>query len=419
MMTFGSYLKDRNAYVFAGEPLTIHTDYYNCFLQKAIEDLGQYIDVHTILVNSAQEVVYSQLVNYFKKNPRWNIEERKKKVEEFYSFCGFGKINLKNVHPKGGYIETDSEHYALAWKRIYGERKEEQNGVAYFLMGFLCGATEAIHNIALGTFDAKQIRCISKGEANTRIDVFRGLRKKLQKSVGEGEVQVFADMPVATETTIDYSKIIDTILSNQVQGDNETGIMNAFGSNITRHYSNYYSLICVRVLMELEKKYKREGVAKAKAIMIQSALMSAFHLIGNLISSKEWKDIINPGVNSTDDQLHGILAFINTLGWGKWEVERFNPSGKTTFNITGSSESNAFLKMVGKTKAPICFFLEGMVTGIMNMVYNTRLTPETTLNEDLFNTVFKADNRYVVVEAKTRMMGEESDRFTVSRKEIA
>ncbi|MEQ6120598.1 hypothetical protein [Reichenbachiella sp. MALMAid0571] len=417
MMKFGSYHKDRNAYVFAGEPLTIHTDYYNCFLQKAIEEIKQYIDVNSILINSAQEIAYSQFSKCFQNKPNWSAEKRKEIVGNYYSFCGFGKINLKNVHRKGGYVETESEHYGLSWKKIYGQRQPEEHGVAYFTMGFLCGATEAIHDIALGTFDAKLIRCVSKGDASTRIDVFRGLKKKLQNSVGEGVVQTFENQPQSTETAINYSDILEAFTSVEVEGNEETGLMEAFGSTITRHYANYYSLISVRILMGLEKKYKRDGVIKAKTIMIQSAQMSAFHLLGNLISSKEWSTTIAPSVNSTDDQLHGILAFINTLGWGKWEVERFNPSGKSTFNITGSSESNAFLKMVGKTKAPICFFLEGMVTSIMNMVYNTRLTTNISLDENQFDAIFKSENRYVVVDAKTRMTGEESDRFTVCRKD--
>lgn len=418
MMKFGSYHKDRNAYVFAGEPLTIHTDFYNCFLQKSIEEINQYIDAESILINSAQEVAYTQFSECFKSKPNWSIEKRKEVVESYYSYCGFGKIDLKNVHRKGGYVETEYEHYGVSWQKIYGQRNPDQEGVAYFTMGFLCGATEAIHDIVLGTFDAKLIRCISKGDISTRIDVFRGLKKNLQISVGEGEVQTFTDQPVSTETAINYEDILEAFTTIELEGDEETGMIQAFGSTITRHYSNYYSLVSVRILMALEKKYKRDGVIKAKSIVIQSAQMSAFHLIGSLISSKEWKNHIAKSVNTTEDQLHGILAFINTLGWGKWEVERFNPSGKSTFNITGSSESNGFLKMVGRTKAPICFFLEGMVTGIMNMVYNNRLVADMSLDENQYNTIFKSDSKFVVVDAKTRMMGEESDRFTVCRKDF-
>ncbi len=418
MMKFGSYHKDRNAYIFAGEPLTIHTDYYNCFLQKSIEDINQYIDINSILINSAQEIAYNQFSNCFKQKTNWKEEQRKEIVEKYFSFCGFGKIDLKNVHRKGGYVETESEHYGLSWKKIYGQRQPDQEGVAYFTMGFLCGATEAIHDIVLGTFDAKLIRCVSKGDSATRIDVFRGLKKKLQNSAGEGEIQSFTDQPTSTATAVNYDDILETFTSAEIEGNEETGLLQAYGSTITRHYANYYSLISVRILMALEKKYKRDGVSKAKSIVIQSAQMSAFHLLGNLISSKEWKTTIAPSVNSTEDQLHGILAFINTLGWGKWEVERFNPSGKSTFNIIGSSESNAYLKMVGKTKAPICFFLEGMVTGIMNMVYNNRLVADKSLDENQYNAIFKSENRYVVVDAKTRMMGEESDRFTVCRKDF-
>ena len=342
--------------------------------------------------------------------------ERKELVEAYYSYCGFGKIDISHVQSKGGFVETTSEHYSIAWKRIYGEALGS-DGVCYFTMGFLCGATEAIHDIALGTFDAKQIRCLAKGDKSIRIDVFRGLRKKLKESIGEGVPQSFESQPSNSETSVNYTEVMDALLSNDLAGDEETGLIEAYGGLITRHYSNYYNLINVRVLMQLEKKYKRDGILKAKSIAIKSAQTSAMYLLSNLISSAEWKKHIAPSVKTTEDQLHGILAFINTLGWGKWEIERFNPEGKTSFNITASSESNAFLKMVGKTKAPICFFLEGMVSGIMNMVYNNKLAPKMKLDADVFNKVFKSDTRYVVTEARTRMTGEETDRFTVARKQ--
>ena len=416
MKTFGVFHRDRNTFTFAGEPLAFHTDHYNCFLQKEIEELQRFIDAEKILVNSAQVLAFTQFTALFKKHDKWDIEKRKKIVEDYFSYCGFGKINIHNLQPKGGYVETDKEHYGLAWKRIHGERSSEQNGVAYFLMGFLCGATEAVHDIALGTFDAKQITCISKGDAKTRIDVFRGLRKKLQTSVGEGQPQVFESQPSSSHTSVNYTAIMDSILGDTVESIEDTGLIEKYGGNVTRHYANYSNLVCLRVLIELEKNYKREGLAKAKSIVIKSSQMSAFHLIGNLVGSKEWEQHISPTVNSTEDQLHGILAFINTLGWGKWEAEELNSSARTTFSIVSSTESNAFLKMVGKTKAPVCFFIEGMVGAIMNMVYNTKLTPNMELNKELFESIFKADNRYVVVEAKTRMMGEESDRFVVERK---
>lgn len=415
MNIFGSYHKDRNAHVFAGEPLTIHTDFYNCFLQKAVEELSQYIDVRSILINSAQEIAYTQFKKYFESKPNLELGERKKIVEAYYSYCGFGKIDISHVQSKGGFVETSSEHYSQAWKRIYG-KSVSSDGVCFFTMGFLCGATEAIHDIVLGTFDAKQIRCLTKGDESIRIDVFRGLRKQLKESVGEGVTQTFENQPSNSETSVNYTEVMDALLSNDLAGDDETGLIEAYGGLVTRHYSNYYNLINVRILMQLEKKYKKDGVLKAKSIAIKSAQTSAMHLISNLISSAEWKNHIAPSIKTTDDQLHGILAFINTLGWGKWEIERFNVEGKTIFNITASSESNAYLKMVGKTKAPICFFLEGMVSGIMNMVYNNKLVPKMKLDADTFDSIFKSENRYVVTEAKTRMMGEETDRYTVARK---
>ena len=59
-----------------------------------------------------------------------------------------------------------------------------------------------------------------------------------------------------------------------------------------------------------------------------------------------------------------------------------------------------------------------MVTGIMNMVFNNKLVADMALDENQYEAIFKSENKFVVVDAKTRMMGEESDHFTVCRKDF-
>ena len=58
-----------------------------------------------------------------------------------------------------------------------------------------------------------------------------------------------------------------------------------------------------------------------------------------------------------------------------------------------------------------------MVSGIMNMVCNNNLAPKMKLDADVFAAIFKSDNRYLVTEARTRMTGEETDHYTVERKQ--
>jgi predicted hydrocarbon binding protein len=417
MSNFGEYNKDRNAFVYAGEPLVFQSDVYNNFLLKSIEESKNHIDVYTILINSAHEVVYAQWSEYFEEHHHMEIDERKKIIEDYYSFCGFGKIVLRGVTPKGGHVETPYEHYASGWKKNNEQREEGETGVSFFTIGFLCGATEAIYDIPLGTFAGKQVKCLSKGDDTCRFEIFRGLKKKLHKSPAEGIPQSFEASANVSDANIDYDSVRDSIIGMKMKGKHESGLIESFGVLFVRHYANYYCLVAIRMMIELEKKSGKEGIGMAKSMMQEAGNICAFHTLGAIMTSSEWETIIEPNIKNQDDWLHGILACINGLGWGKWEVESIDATGETIFNITGGYESNSFLKLVGKSKEPICYFLQGTLAGIMNLIYHSDITKKPTLDKDFYNLTFgNSPDRFESTAVATRMMGFDSDKIIVKKR---
>jgi hypothetical protein len=105
----GNYLFDRNAYIACNEPMIFHCHHYNTFLQATIEDTSAYLDVQPILKDSAQELAYAQLTEHFAVNNLDSIEERKAATEDWFVFCGFGKIALDNISEKGGSVIATAE----------------------------------------------------------------------------------------------------------------------------------------------------------------------------------------------------------------------------------------------------------------------------------------------------------------------
>ena len=416
MNNFGEFIKDRNAFVFAGEPLVLQSDFYNCFLQKSMESTVNHIDVHSIFTNSAHEIVFAQWSKHFEENKIFSIDERKKTIEDYYSSCGFGKISLRGVTPKGGHVETPYEHYASAWKKNNEERIEEEGGVSFFTLGFLCGATEAVYDIPLGTFTGKQVKCLSLGDEICRFEVFRGLKKKLHESPEEGVIQNFDSLPNPDDCTIDYNSIRESMTDMNLKGSSDTGLIEAFGTLFVRHYANYFCLISIRMMIELEKKSGNEGINMAKAMMQEAGNVCAFYTLGAIMSSNEWQSTIEPNLKSNNDRLHGILACINGLGWGKWELENVDIEGDTIFNIEGGYESNSFLKMVGKSKVPICYFLQGTLSGIMNMIYRSDMSNKPTMDKDFYNLTFgNSPDKFESTAVATRMMGFDYDKIIVRK----
>lgn len=415
MDTFGEFQKEKSAYIFSNEPLIFQSSAYHCLFQRAIESLNQHIPVFPILVNSAHEVAYNQFSAYFAIHSKLSVPERKKIVEDYFRDAGFGKISLRAIHAKGGYVETQYDTHAMAWLEKYGERNADGPGVSLFILGFLCGVTEAIFDIRPGTFDGRQSSCLAQGAKKCRFEVFRGKKKKLRESPGEGTALVMDYEDKAEGTNVDHEKVVEALLSQPLKGSEEEGKIEAFGQTITRHYANYFCMVAIRVLIEMEKKVGRKGVSLARKHMIEAGSVGALTLIAGLMQSEEWKSGVAPMVNSKEDTLHGILAAMAALGWGIWEADSLDEAGQTTFKVKRGFESNAFEKMVGKVKEPICYFLYGCSSGIMNLVYNADLSQPVTVNDDFYELTCKGDNKFIIKAAKTRMAGEGADIVTVGR----
>ncbi len=415
----GEFLKDRNAYIAAGEPLIFHCHHYNVFLQMSLEETKDYIDIYPILIDSAHEVSFAQFSKHFSEGT-YSVDERKKIIEDYFKFCGYGLIDFSEITADGGKIETNSEHYAISWETKFGLRRKDQPGVSFFATGFIAGAIEAIYDLKEGAIDTLQTACLSKGDSAC---IFHSKKskgsKKYHPSPSDGLFKNFGDYYPAPENTgIDYSAIRDALTSIPIEGSDEDGLINAFGVLLTRHYANYYALISLRTLMAMEKQFGLDGISIVRELLVEAGHVCAFNTLGGIMMSPEWGGLIKPMIKDRNDWLHGIIACCNALGWGMFEIDSaIEHENTTTFKITNAYESNSFLKSAGKISMPVCYFLDGAMAGVMNLIYHADITQGPTLDENYYNTVFKADGKFISKQVKARTMGHEADFFSVTREE--
>lgn len=408
MDTFGEFQKDRNGYFFSGEPLVYQSSDYDCAFQRSMESMKPHVDVCPILVNSAQEVAYSQFSTYFSDHEKLNVQERKKVVEDYFSDAGFGKISLRALHAKGGYVETQFDNHALVWKRKYGTRKDQ--GSSFFVLGFLCGVTEAVFDIAHGTFDGKQSACLTMGDSKSRFEIFRGRKKALKGSPKLGASEVLSSDKVSED-----KKVLEAWSQLATKGSEESGTIEIFGQNLTLQYANYYCLVSIRVLMEVEKKIGRKGVGLARKNMIEVSHHGAVGILGGFLKAEEWRKAFELDKASKEELVEITMQIMETLGWGNWVCPLINENGETTFKVRGGFESNAFEKLLGTVKEPISYFLYGGALGLMNLVYNGVLDGQTEIDDRLLEATFKGDDKFMIKAAKARSGGDGLDVVAIGR----
>ena len=411
----GKFYKNRNAFVVEGEPLIFHCHHYNTFLQLSIEETKHYLDVYPILQDTAQEIAYAQFSNYFKNNPELKVVERKEVVTQAFSEFGFGTVNLDNLSAQGGTVTLPTEHYSATWMLKYGLRTNYDCGAALFATGFVAGATEAIFDVSLGSLETRQIECPTKGHAHCTIVASPSINQRtLKASPAEGVYQTFDPLMQPQDTGIRYEAIQDALTGMPIVGGND-GLIQAFGVTLTRHYANYYTQISYRLLKAMEAEFGADGVNIVKDLLVEAGHVCAFNTFGGIMESAEWNALIQPMIDSREDWVHGIVACVNALGWGQWEIKELVPHQKLVIEVKSGYEANAYLQSFGRSNLPVSYLVTGGVAGIMNLIYNGDITEAPELSEAYYDRIFKSADKFSARQTKCRAMGDGVDRFEATK----
>ncbi|PIB35317.1 hypothetical protein BFP72_07850 [Reichenbachiella sp. 5M10] len=411
---FDTYHKDKSVYYFANEPFNFQSEYLSLYLQKGIEELGSKLDVHDLLVTTAQEIAFTAFSKYFEGKDRLTkIERRKKCVEDFYAHCGFGRIDLTSIQPKGGYIEALSEHYAMAWKRHFGVRDPKLPGVSYFTLGFLCGAIEAIFGVKAGTFRGKQILCLSKGQGSCKFEIYRGFKRSINSSPGIGKVQKIADQEDVFVPN--GTSVVEAINGLNLSGlDSKKGLIDQFDMTLVKQFSNYMAMIEIKLLMQA-KKLGPGGLKAIKTFLEKLGEGNVYFTIGKMINSDYWHEYIESSVGKNyESELYACLDVFTAFGCGRWQLTAVS-TGQFRVSITHNPETNAFLKLVGNTKSPLSFYAGGLMMGLANMLDKGAKTAGDGIDMAFVNKLKNGTHHFEYVQAKSRMVGSEIDALVVSR----
>ncbi|HHH28035.1 MAG TPA: hypothetical protein ENK57_06785 [Polyangiaceae bacterium] len=169
---------------------------------------------------------------------------------------------------------------------------------------------------------------------------------------------------------------------------NEEGLIPAFGLYLTRHYASYYNEVSFAYLHAAEERGEA-ALATAKASLIEAGHICAFNTFGGIMLSQEWEAVVGPMLDSREDWVHGIVAVVNALGWGRWQVESLTADEELHISIPNSYESAGYLKTHGQSPlGPVCMLATGGVAGIMNLIYHGDILAKPGLTDAYYDELF-------------------------------
>lgn len=348
--------------VIAGQEVILHCHHYNSRLQNTIEGAA-HIDGKKIIARAAEAVFGAQIEHAFRPTDdeatRWRISQ------SLYAHLGYGWFDVDKVSE--GTVIASSSHFVEGWNAGFPGRG---NPVCTFTEGYLQAAIGAVTGKAVWV---QEKECIVAGAQRCRfaIDDARDeplARNEKSPASGTGGGPRFTPRPIPElpASNIDSGAILDALVGMPIHGNTE-GLIPAFGVYLASTPADFYN----RISLEFVAAMSKIGLGKnARKLLVYDAETCAMNTFRGIMSSPEWDGLVAPMIREYDDNLFGIVAVSNALGWGNWHVTAHRSGTAARIESFNGYEAIGHLEYRGQAKEPSCLMLTGVAAGIMELVYS-------------------------------------------------
>lgn len=384
----------------AREPMIFHCNHYNYWLQKNLlinPDFGMDCTIKDAAAVQGFVTAKALAEKLLLEQP----EQILVAAAEQYAQQGFGTLHFDDVQQSGARVEAPTSHYGQClFATCGGDFAIAQN---LFDQGYAAGAMAAAFNLKAGSYESILERCHSQGGNVGRFQLKeREVPADFFKACGEGyDANEHIKPPGPSRGTSIDEPGIHSALSGLDFSGNEEGLIPRFGVMLTDHYANFYNRISFHFLHTLKSL---ELMELGEELLVEAAHRCAFNTFGGIMISAEWQAVIEPMCKTAEDWVHGIVAVVNTFGWGTWRVHELSAE-RLVVRIYDDYESRGYLGMYGRADHPICFLANGGTAGIMNLVYTGHISEKPELDNDFYLKIFEASDRYVARQTQCMAMG--------------
>jgi len=118
-----------------------------------------------------------------------------------------------------------------------------------------------------------------------------------------------------------------------------------------------YLLIRPEVLITFQKEVEKELGDKAGHILFLSGFQ------GGSLSSKKYREVFHL---SDEEILRFMIEMGPQIGWGRFDLERFDPKNKS---LSVKVYHSPFAEAYGVSQKPVCHFIRGVLSGMVSVIF--------------------------------------------------
>ncbi len=376
----------------------IHCNYYNAYLQMTVlltQGIGEH-NPESLLTDSV-----TPLIRLLKQSG-YTHEDL---LYEF-SYCGFGFLQKIDENT----WKTASSHYSEI-TCVLGQGKKS----CFFTSGYLQGMLDKT---------VTEIACKRQGNKS---DQFTVLDEPLNvKNYLCQNFELQTNIPErfsfegcqAFNTRIDEEKIIATVQTLPLYGKygkGESGLIKIFDAVLTNQFADYYNRISYESYFTLQKAGVPEE--ENKEMFIQAGHICAFNTFGRIMISSEWSELVIPMCDNKEDWFHGMIAVINSLGWGVYRLEKLDPTNETIIRVYNSYEGVGYRRMYPQANDKnLSFLAMGAILGLIHLFWKIDIRDTPPLTQEFYVNQFNnPSDSYTIEQTAAIAAGDEYDCFVVSK----
>ena len=163
---------------------------------------------------------------------------------------------------------------------------------------------------------------------------------------------------------IEGSKIVHAVMEGSRIRDAK-GIIPLFGVYLSLFFVLYYN----KLSFYFEKKMGKERESQSDALLIEAAHECGYATFHGIRNSRDWEELVQPMIETKEDQLLGFTAVAVAFGWGDLEVKELTPHEKLLIRVSDSYEATGYLQQYGPASSGKCYMLRGVAGAFMDLLY--------------------------------------------------
>lgn len=143
------------------------------------------------------------------------------------------------------------------------------------------------------------------------------------------------------------------------------GIIPLFGVYLSLFFVHYYN----KLSFDFEKIMGGEREVESEALLIEAAHECGYATFQGIRNSREWEELVQPMIETKEDQLLGFTAVAVAFGWGDLEVKELIPDERLLIRVSDSYEATGYLKQYGPATSGKCYMLRGVAGAFMDLLF--------------------------------------------------